>query len=266
MNHSKKLALITGASSGIGLELARVFAKNDYDLIIASNSEKLLNAGRILRQYEVEVTEVEADLATREGVDLLCDKVNSLGRPIDVAVLNAGVGVGGKFIETDFENELNMMNLNMVYLTYLAKKVLHNMVKRDEGKILITSSIAADMPGPYYAIYAATKAFLQSFTEAIRFELKETSKNITITSLQPGATDTEFFERANLVNTKAGQSEKDDPAEVALQGFEALMKGEDHVVAGSFKNKVQSVASKFMSETQGAKAQAESTRPDSHSH
>lgn len=266
MSHTKKLALITGASKGIGLELARVFAKNDFDLIIASNSEKLQSAGRILRQYEVDVTEIQTDLASQEGVDLLCDKVNSLGRPIDVAVLNAGVGVGGEFTNIEFEKEKNMMNLNMVYLVYLAKKVLQNMVKRDEGKILITSSIAAEMPGPYYAVYAATKAFLQSFTEGLRFELKEVSKNITITSLQPGATDTEFFKRAEMENTKAGQGEKDDPAKVAEQGFEALMRGDDHVVAGSFKNKVQAVASKFMSEKQGARAQASSTRPDSLSH
>lgn len=263
MNQSKQLALITGASSGIGLELARVFAKNDFDLVVVSNSEKLENAARILRQYEVDVYEVTADLATEEGVEKVYSRLTSLGRPLDAAVLNAGVGVGGEFSSTNFEEEKNLMNLNMVYLVCLAKKVLQDMVKRNEGKILFTSSIAAEMPGPYYSVYAASKAFVQSFAEALRYEMEDTKKNITITSLQPGATETEFFERAGMEDTKVGESEKDDPAKVAEQGYEALMSGKDHVLAGSFKNKIESVAAKFMSEQQAAGAQAKSAKPKS---
>ena len=258
-----RVALITGASSGIGFELARIFAKNEYDLIIASGSDKIKGKASILRQYEVEVNEVVADLATQEGIDELYAKVISMGRPLDVAVLNAGVGVGGEFIATDFDEEMNMMNLNMVYMVGLTKNLLQDMVARNEGKILFTSSVAAEMPGPYYAVYAASKAFVQSFVEAIRYEMKDTKKNVTITSLQPGATDTEFFARANMEDTKAGEGKKDDPAVVAQQGYDALMSGKDHVVAGSFMNTVQSTAAKFMSEAQGAAAQGKNVKPNS---
>lgn len=259
----RKLALVTGASSGIGFELARVFAKNDYDLIIASSSDRISDKAKLLRQYEVEVTPVVADLSTQEGVDSLYGQLSSEGRKLDVAVLNAGVGVGGEFLKTSFTEELNMMNLNMVYLVGLTKKLLNDMVQQEEGKILFTSSIAAEMPGPYYSVYAATKAFVQSFVEAIRYELKDTDKShITITSLQPGPTDTEFFERADMLDTKAGESKKDDPAKVAQQGFDALMSGKDHVVGGSFINKVQSTAAKFMTEAQGAAAQGKSAKPN----
>src|SRR5690606_4787416 len=142
MNQNRKLALITGASSGIGLELARVFAKNNYDLIIVSNSQKIQAASQLLKQYEVEVTPVEADLSLEEGIDTLWQRIESQGRPLDAAALNAGVGVGGEFYKTDFKEEKKMMNLNMVNLVYLTKKVLQEMIKRNEGKILLTSSIA----------------------------------------------------------------------------------------------------------------------------
>lgn len=261
MNQNRKLALITGASSGIGLELARVFAKNNYDLIIVSNSQKIQTASQLLKQYEVEVTPVEADLSLEEGIDTLWQRIESQGRPLDAAALNAGVGVGGEFYKTNFKEEKKMMNLNMVNLVYLTKKVLQEMIKRNEGKILLTSSIAAEMPGPYYSVYAATKSFIQSFSEALSYEMKDTNKDITVMALQPGSTDTEFFTRASIENTEAGEGKKDDPAEVAQQGFDALMEGKDHIVAGSVKNKVQSFASKFMSEQQGAAAQGKTTKP-----
>jgi short-subunit dehydrogenase len=260
---AKPLAVITGASTGIGFELARVFGENGYDLIINSDSDKIIDSANELRGQGHEVQEVKADLATREGVDELYESISTSGRAVDVLVLNAGVAVGGEFLKNDFESELNSMNLNMVYLVYLAKKVLQDMTARNEGKVLFTSSIAAEMPGPYYAVYAATKSFVQSFAEAIRYELKDAHKNITITSLQPGPTDTNFFERGGLVDTEAGQKEKDDPAEVARQGFEALMDGEDHVVAGSFMNKVQAAGSKFMTEEMRAASHAKQIKPNS---
>ena len=263
MTEQRRLALITGASKGIGFELAKVFAKNDYDLIIASSSTKIHDAARILRQYEVDVKEVEADLATKEGVDMLYDIIRTYGHPLDAAALNAGVGVGGEFVKTDFQDELNLINLNVVNLVYLAKLLIRDMSERNEGRMLITSSVAAEMPGPYYAVYAASKAFVQSFAEAIRYEMKDTHRNVIVTSLQPGPTDTEFFERAHLMDTKAGQGDKDDPAKVAEQGFSALMNGDDHVVAGSMMNRVQAMASRFMSEEQGAKAQGSSLKPNS---
>ena len=266
MTTTNKLALITGASSGIGFELAKVFAQNGYDLIVNSSSEKIEIAVSELQGLGVQVTSIQADLATREGCDQLYAKISGAGRLLDVAVLNAGVGVSGEFISTDFDRELNLMNLNVVYTVYLTKLFLKDMVDRNEGKIMITSSIAGEMPGPYYAVYAASKAFLQSFTEAIRYEMDDTKKNVTITALQPGPTDTEFFERADMVDTPAGQAKKDDPAQVAQQGYDALMSGKDHVVAGSFKNKVQSAAGKFMTEQQGAAAHASSTRPQDLNH
>lgn len=263
---NRKLALITGASTGIGYELAKVFAKNNYDLIINSSTERIAERVPELEAFGVKVYDVQADLATREGCDLLYGKVSSLGRLLDVAVLNAGVGASGEFTQTSFEKELNVMNLNVVYTVYLTKLVLKDMVDRNEGKILITSSIAGEMPGPYYSVYAASKAFLQSFTEAIRYEMKDLKKNITITALQPGPTDTEFFERADMEDTPVGQGKKDDPAVVAQDGFDALMSGKDHVVAGSFKNKLQATAAKFLSDQQGASAHASGSRPQELKH
>lgn len=257
----KPIALVTGASSGIGLELARVFAEEGYDLIINSGTERIFEAGEALRNLGADVTEIEADLSTREGAELLFEQA-SQGRQIDVVVLNAGVGVGGEFVTTDYERELYIMNLNVVNTVYLAKLFLKEFAARDEGKLLITSSIAGEMPGPYYAIYAATKAFIQSFTEALHFEMKDTGRNITVTSLQPGPTDTEFFARADLLDTPGGEGKKADPAKVARDGYEALMAGKDHVVSGAM-NKIQTAAGKIMSEQQGAAAHAAQLRPNS---
>lgn len=262
-DYSKPLAVITGASSGIGFELARVFAKNGYDLIINSNSEKITESAEELRALGCTVNEVKADLSTREGVDELCTMITSFRKHVDVLVLNAGVAVGGEFINNSFEDELNSMNLNMVYLVYLCKKVLQDMVDRNEGKILFTSSIAAEMPGPYYAVYAASKSFVQSFAEALHYEMKDTKKNIIITALQPGPTDTDFFDRANLNDTDVGEADKDDPAQVAQQGFDALMSGKDHVVAGSFMNKAQTLSSKMISDQMRAAAHAKQIKPHS---
>lgn len=257
-----KLAVITGASSGIGYELAKIFAKNGFDLIINSSTTKIVSKAEELRALGVEVFEVIADLSTREGVDELYDFMKSQGRVVDTVVLNAGVGLGGEFVSTDYEQELMIMNLNVVNTVYLTKLVLKDMVSRNDGRIMITSSIAGEMPGPYYAVYAATKAFIQSFTEALHFEMKDLDYNVTITALQPGATDTDFFERADMLDTKVGESKKADPAKVAQDGFDALMAGKDHVVSG-LKNKIQVGAGKFMSEQFGAKNQGREAKPNS---
>lgn len=264
MKHQKKLALITGASSGIGFELAKIFAKNDYDLIIVSHRERIEEKARILRQYEVDVEAVEEDLSTQKGTQRVYERVVELGRPLDVLVVNAGVGVSGEAWNVPLSQQLSLIDLNIKSVVQLTTLVLQDMVEANSGKILMTSSIAADMPGPYYAVYAASKAFIQSYCQALRFEVKEADLDIHVTSLQPGATDTEFFETAGMDDTKAGQSKKDDPAVVAQQGFDALMADEDNVVAGSFKNKVQSTVSKLIPEQAGAKAQAQSTRPQEH--
>jgi uncharacterized protein len=258
-----KVAVITGASSGIGFELAKVFAQNKYDLIINSSTERIETSARQLRELGVDVMPVEADLSTAEGVDALYERMRSLGRPIDVVALNAGIGVGGEFCETDYDRELELMNLNVVNLVYLTKKILPDMIRRNEGKLLFTSSIAGEMPGPYYAVYAASKAFIQSFAEALYYEMKDTKRNITVTSLQPGATDTEFFERADLEDTMVGEGSKDDPAKVAQQAYDALMSGKDHVVAGSLLNKLQVAGSKILPEKMQAAMHGREIKPKS---
>lgn len=261
IDQNMKWAAITGASSGIGFELARVFAKNGYSLLIVSGSEKIEEKAKILRMYDVEVRHLVADLSTFKGVQSFYSRIRELNNHLDVLVVNAGVGLGGRFTETDFKEEMNMINLNIVSLVHLTKLVLRDMIARDSGKILFTSSIVAETPGPYLSVYSATKAFVQSFAEAIRFELKEDKRNITVTALQPGATDTNFFHRAGMLNTKVGQAPKDDPAKVAQQGFDALMAGKDHVLGGSVKNKIQATMAKFMSEPMAAKAQGIQSKP-----
>jgi short-subunit dehydrogenase len=238
---NRPFAVVTGASSGIGYELARQFGEHGYDLLIVSSKEHIRDAERALEDTGASVQSVQADLATYDGVEQLYAAIQQTGRNLDAIAINAGVGISGDFArETDLRDELNLINLNVISPVHLAKRVLKDMLQAGGGRILFTSSIAGTMPGPFEAVYNASKAFLTSFAQAVRNELKDT--NITITILMPGATETEFFERAGLEDTKLGAGEKDDPAEVARQGYEALMAGKDHIVAGSFKNKLQAMA------------------------
>jgi uncharacterized protein len=255
------LAVVTGASSGIGLELAKEFARHQFDLVIAAEDEGIKTVAEGLRGMGVHVESVQVDLSTYDGVEGLVRRLRALGKPVDAVAINAGIGVGGPFVENDLRRELAVIQLNVVSTVHLAKRVLADMMARGEGRILFTSSIAAEMPAPFQAVYGASKAFVQSFAEAIRNELKDT--NITITSLQPGATETNFFHRAGMEDTKVGASEKDDPAQVAREGFEALMKGKDHVVAGSFKNKLQSTLAQVIPETMSAEAHRKLSEPGS---
>ena len=235
---SRPFAVVTGASSGIGLELAKQFAQHGHDLLVVAEDAGITAAAGQLRALGAQVDALQADLADHDGVHALYDRIEASGRPIDAIAINAGVGVGGPFLETDLDDEMNMIALNVMSTVHLAKHVLRDMAARGQGRVLFTSSIAAEMPAPFEAVYGATKAFVQSFSEALRNELKDTG--VTITALQPGPTDTNFFHRADMDDTRVGAGKKDDPAEVARQGFEALMAGKDHVVAGAFKNKVQS--------------------------
>jgi uncharacterized protein len=258
----RPLAVVTGASSGIGYELAKQFAEHGFDLVIAAESDTLREAAQSLANMGAEVEAVQVDLANYDGVERLYNKIRSLGRPVEAIAINAGVGINGHFVhETDLHDEINLINLNVVSAVHLAKRVLPDMVARGQGRVLFTSSIAALMPGPFYAVYAASKAFIQSFAQAIRNELKDTG--VTVTALQPGPTDTEFFERADMTDTLAGTSSKDDPAKVARQGFEALMAGEEHVIAGSLMNKAQGAMSTFMSEESKAEMHRKQTEPGS---
>ncbi len=259
---ARRFAVITGASSGIGFELARVFAEHDFDLLINAEDAELAQAERDLRAAGVEVDAVRADLAEPAGVELLYERIRAPGRPVDVVVLNAGIGAGGDFARgTDLAKELKLIDLNVRSTVHLAKLVLGDMLDHGEGRMLFTSSVAATMPGSFQAVYNASKSFVQSFALAIRNELKDTG--ITVTSLMPGPTDTEFFERADMQDTPVGAGDKDDPADVARQGFEAVMNGKERVVAGSLKNKVQVAASRLIPDSAKAQMHRSMAEPES---
>jgi short-subunit dehydrogenase len=229
-----KLSVVTGASTGIGYHLAELCAGHGMDLVIASNDGKIEAAAADFRAGGVEVTAVTADLATTEGVDQLIAAIG--GRPVDHLLANAGEGLGHAFLEQDWNAARHVIDTNVTGTLYLLRQVLPGMVARGEGRVLITGSIAGFMPGSFQAVYNATKAFLDNFAWALRNELKDSG--VTITCLMPGATDTEFFERADLMDTKLGTGKKADPAKVAKIGWEAMMRGEGDVVVG-FKNKLQ---------------------------
>ncbi|GAA4976455.1 SDR family NAD(P)-dependent oxidoreductase [Actinoplanes utahensis] len=237
-------AVITGASSGIGYELARQLAEHGYDLLVIAEDEGIEEAAAGLRRDGVnQVTAVRADLARREGVEQAWAAITSTGRDIDVLALNAGRGIGGDFVGgTKLDDELNVIDVNVTSTVHLAKLALPPMVARKRGRVLITSSIASMMPGTYQAVYNASKSFVQSFAEAVRAELVDTG--VTVTSLMPGPTDTNFFHRADMDDTRVGASDKDDPAQVAEQAIKALLDGKEKVLAGSVKTRAQAVASK----------------------
>lgn len=264
MNRSwtRPLAVVTGASNGIGYELAKQFAQNGFDLLVTATGTSINEAAQAFNQLGATVDTVQADLATYDGVETLYRAIQAAGRPVDAIAINAGIGVGGEFAhETDLKDELNLINLNVVSSVHLAKRVVKDMVARGKGQILFTSSIAALMPGPFEAVYAASKAFIHSFAEAIRNELKDTG--VTVTSLLPGPTDTNFFHRAGMDDTKAGVEKKDDPADVAKQGFEALMAGKDQVIAGSPMTKLMGGVSQVLPDTLTAEQHRQLTEPGS---
>lgn len=258
----RPLAVITGASSGIGLELARVFAAEGFDLLIAAEDAELRLALEELKATEADVQAHRVDLASEAGVIELYRHIQNNGRPVEAIALNAGIGAGGAFAtETDLSDELKLIDLNVRSTVHLCKLVVADMVERDAGRILFTSSIASTMPGPFQAVYNASKSFVQSFALALRNELKDTG--ITVTSLMPGATETEFFERAGMEETEVGAGEKDDPAEVARQGFDALMADQEKVVAGAFKNKAQVAAGRVIPDSVKAEKHREMAEPGS---
>ncbi len=258
---SAPFAVVTGASSGIGRALARQFAEHGFDLLVTAEDLDIQDAARELEGSGRMVHAVQADLASPDGVEQLYSAIAATGRSVDAAALNAGVGVGGRFAETDLQEDLRLVDLNVRSIVHLAKLLVRDMVPRGEGRLLFTASIAATAPGPYYATYAASKAFVHSFAMGIRTELK--NSGVSVTSLMPGPTDTEFFERADMQDTRVGAAKKDDADEVAKDGFEALMSGKDHVVAGSVKNTVLATASKVLPDTVGAASSAVLTKPRS---
>ncbi|GAA3114756.1 SDR family NAD(P)-dependent oxidoreductase [Streptomyces echinatus] len=262
MNDAKPLALVTGASSGIGLELARQLAERGYDLVInAEDDTRLLHAAAQIRAAGAQVDVIQADLREYDQTEHLVDTIEAIGRPLDVAVLNAGVGRGGAFVDIDLADDLEVIDLNVRSTVHLAKRVVRDMAARDEGRILVTSSIASTMPGSFQAVYNASKSFLQSFVQALQNELKDSG--VTLTSLMPGPTETDFFHRADMDDTKVGQQDKDDPAQVARQGLDALLAGKEKVVAGSAKTKAQEMANKILPDKAKAEAHRKMAEPGS---
>ncbi len=261
LSTQRPFGVVTGASSGIGLELAKQFVAHGFDLLIAAESGDLLGVANELRTAGAEIHTLFVDLSRYEGVRQLYQAVRETGRAVEAIAINAGVGVGGEFTHNDLGEELRSIDLNVKSTVQLAKYIVPGMIERGRGRILFTSSIAATMPAPYIAVYGATKAFVQSFALSLRDELRDTG--VTVTALLPGPTDTNFFDRAHMQTTKAGTETKqeNDPADVARQGFEAMMAGRQQVFAGSLKTKVQGLMSRVLPEATKARMHRKQTQP-----
>lgn len=236
----KQTVLITGASSGIGYELARLFAKDKYDMILVSRSNDTLKevADELKELGAGDVEIIAADLSIQGVAKIVYEETKRMGKTIDILVNDAGVGEFGYFNETDLEAELAIIQLNITSLVTLTKLFLKDMIAADRGKILQLGSVAAYQPTPKLAVYAATKSFVVMFSDAIRSELKDITKNVTITTLLPNATDTDFFRKAGMQRTKAAQDHPEDPEPVAQEGYKALMKGEPHAYGTGVKKQI----------------------------
>jgi short-subunit dehydrogenase len=249
-----KLAVITGASSGIGLELARLASAEGYDLIVASDTP-MVDAGAGL---DGEVSSIDADLATDQGVKQLLQQIGD--RQVDVLVANAGHGLGHGFLEQSVTEWRHVIDTNITGTLLLIQPIAKKMAQRGEGRILITGSIAGHVPAAFQAVYHASKAFIDSFAAALGNELKDTG--VTVTCLKPGATETEFFTRADMEDTKVGQAQKDSPADVARTGWEAMKKGE-HAVVHGLMNKAQVLAAGVLPESVSAEQGRNMNEPGS---
>jgi short-subunit dehydrogenase len=259
--NERHFAVVTGGSSGIGFELAKQFIANNFDVMIAADGSDVEEVAALLETDGAIVYSQRVDLSSPDGVNELWAAIQDVQRPLEAIAINAGVGVGGRFLETEIADEISMVRLNCESVIQLAKYAAREMAARGRGRILITSSIAGTMPAPFEAVYGATKAFDLSFAEALHHELKDTG--VTVTAMQPGPTETHFFDRAGLQDTKIGAGEKDEPAEVAKQGFEAMMKGKDKVIVGSLKTRLMGAANEILPESTKAKQHAKLAEPGS---
>ncbi|MBV9945467.1 MAG: SDR family NAD(P)-dependent oxidoreductase [Myxococcales bacterium] len=238
---ARPLAIVTGASTGIGYELAKLAAEHGHNLVVAADEPEIQQAAQEFRTRNVTVDPLQVDLSTTEGVDRLLDAVG--GRPIDVLLANAGRGLGGAFLDQAWPAARKVIDTNVTGTVYLIQQVGRMMRAAARGRILIVGSIAGFMPGTYQAVYNGTKAFLDSFSFALRAELA--GSGVSVTCLMPGATETDFFERADLLDTKIGTQKKQPADEVAKQGWEALMRGDGEVVTG-WQNKLRAAMAHVM--------------------
>ncbi|WP_428486534.1 SDR family NAD(P)-dependent oxidoreductase [Rhodopila sp.] len=261
-HHQRSFAVVTGGSNGIGFELARQFLANGFDVLIAAQDEAhLRDAAGQLSADGGTVTCWAGDLGREDQVDALHAAIRDTGRPVDALCVNAGFGLGGPFAETDLKRELWLIDVNVRGAVQLTKLVLKEMVARNAGRILFTSSIAATMPDPFEAVYGGTKVFLRWFGEALHEELKQTGVSVSV--LMPSVTETNFFKRAEMMDTKAGvKDNKDDPAVVAKAGFDAMMAGKDKVTPTG-KNKIMGAIADLLPDTAAAKAHRGLSEPGS---
>jgi len=261
MNTLTNYTLITGATSGIGYELALLFARDGHNLVIVSRDLDEMQAKAVeFKDCGVDVKTIQADLFDPEAAFSVCEKIDAMGLNIDILVNDAAQGLYGKFADTDIHRELDIIQLNISSLVILTKHFLRQMIANQQGKILNLASVASKAPGPWQSVYHGTKAFVLSFSEAIREEVKE--QNVTVTALLPGVTDTDFFNKADMTRSKVVQ-DKDamaDPKDVARDGYEALMEGDDKVVSG-IKNKIQTALSNITPDSTLAHSMSEQQKP-----
>lgn len=256
VSRMRPLAIVTGASSGIGLELARCCAQDGYDLVIAADEPQIQQRADELRAYGADVIAVQADLATPDGVQSVVSATR--GRPVDALLANAGRGLGRAFLEQNFEEVRRVVDTNVMGTLALVQKVGREMRTLGRGRILITGSIAGFMPGSYQAVYNGTEACLDSFAFALREELQDAG--ITVTCLMPGATDTDFFARAGMLDTKVGAGPKDDPAVVARLGFQAMQRGKPGIITGA-RNRMEVAMTRVLPGTRLARMHAAQAAP-----
>ena len=258
---ANQLAVVTGASSGIGYNLALVFAENGYDLVIVANDPGINKAAADFTAHGVQVKAVQKDLSKFDEVMAFWSEVEAVGRPVDAIAVNAGVGIGKLFWEEDLEKTINLVRVNVESTTHVLWHATKAMVAQGHGKILITASIVSEMVAPKEAAYAASKAYDLSLAKSLRAELKDTG--VTVTALQPGPVDTHFFDRAGLGDTKVGTEGKKDsePYDVAKQGYKALMDGDEHVYSASVMTKVQGALMGLVPESVQVMAHNKMTEP-----
>jgi len=260
MNSTKPLALVTGASNGIGRELGALFAAKGFDLVATGRSAATQEAAAEFTRLGAHTEAVQADLGVRGEVEQVWQAVRATGRPLEAAAINAGVSLGGAFLDNDLDEELRMIDLNVTSVVQLTKRVARAMAEQGRGRILITSSVSATLPTPYETVYGPSRAFTRMFALGLREELRGTG--VTVTAFMPGATNSDFHARAGMNNTAFGPgANKNDKVEVARQGFEAMLAGRAEVVAGDRQTKREALLNRFLPEPLKAARHARKAKP-----